>query len=582
MCTLCKDASNVTTPNKLVPFMADRFFGVEPTCQQLESATGALTMDSKDCTDAQLIGSYCGCPSVENGCIFCPKPGDAITTPTRKHSNTMKRYGEDVTCEQLESVLLQFSQDSDECFLGQEHNWECGCNDGFYGYLGTESRSDILAIHWSGRISGILSVMGSLFIFQDFLRGKGKKNLYRQIMFLMSIFDFTTAMGWVIGAAPIPTTDLYGYDNKIVGASGNEDLCIAQGFFVMLGYGSGFFNISLSIYYVLVVVHGWKDHQLKKARPFLLSVPVVCAMILASGGIPFYDAIWVGCWFVPRPYTDDWSAFGFFFGPVVTTGIISTSCQIRVYLSVRATLRKGQQWSMDHRLKQRSEKDKYTFNTASNSTGQFSMATAQQGQPQEEKKSKNKYFGCNCCKDSPLLQDNAEATVFWQSAFYLFSYYSCWPILLVGVMIADSQNFAFWMAVSTLAPLQGFFNMLVYTRPRFTKWRRTKRMEKEKKRRLLEKQQKAKVAQRAAMDDAIGGTATVSQSYRNGQDSTIEEKPVSIEVTGGGIEEATSDNGTKEIGGPAVPEGSGWALAMSERTDVGDQLGYSKQFECLA
>jgi hypothetical protein len=186
-------------------------------------------MDSKDCADAQLIGSYCGCPSEENGCVFCPKPGDAITTPTRKHSNTLKRYGQDLTCEQVEAVLLQYSQDSVECFLGQEHNWECGCNDGFYGYLGAESRSDILALHWAARVSGILSVLGSLFIFQDFLRGKGKKNLYRQIMFLMSMFDFTTAMGWVIGAAPIPTTDLNGYDSNVVGASGNDGLCTAQG-----------------------------------------------------------------------------------------------------------------------------------------------------------------------------------------------------------------------------------------------------------------------------------------------------------------------------------------------------------------
>lgn len=30
MCTLCKDGSSVTTPDKLVSFMADRFFGIEP------------------------------------------------------------------------------------------------------------------------------------------------------------------------------------------------------------------------------------------------------------------------------------------------------------------------------------------------------------------------------------------------------------------------------------------------------------------------------------------------------------------------------------------------------------------------
>lgn len=229
MCTLCKDASIVTTPDKLVPFMADRFFGIEPTCQQLESATLAFAMDSQDCADAQLIGSYCGCPSVENACVFCPKPGDAITTPTRKHSNTLKRYGADVTCEQVEAVLLQFSQDTDECFLGQEHNWECGCNDGFYGYLGTESRSDKLVLTWVSRCSGILSVLGALFIMQDFVRRSDKKNLYRQIMVLMSCFDFSTAVGYVIGSAPVPSIDENGYDANIEGAMGNDATCAAQG-----------------------------------------------------------------------------------------------------------------------------------------------------------------------------------------------------------------------------------------------------------------------------------------------------------------------------------------------------------------
>ena len=358
----------------------------------------------------------------------------------------------------------------------------------------------------------------------------------------------------------------------------------------MLGYGSGFFNNSLSIYYVLVVVYGWKEYQLRKARPFLLAVPVVCAMTLAFGGISFYGSVWVGCWLLPRPYTDDWSAFGFSFGPVITTAIISTACNIRVYLSVRATVRKGQQWSMDHRLKQRSEKDKFTFNAPSNNASQFSMPTAQQEKHQEEEEAKKKHFSCNCLKNSPLLQDTAEAAVFWQSVFYLSCFYLCWPILLVVVMNADSQDFGFWMALSILAPLQGWLNMLVYTRPRFSKWRRAKKMEKERKRKLLEKQQKAKVSQRAVMNNASGGTQALSQSYRQGQDSTVsatfpspeEEKPVSVEATGGEIEKATSDNETKTIDGPAVPEGSAWDLAMSKQTDGGDPDGYSKQFDCLS
>merc|ERR1712048_155201 len=120
-----------------------------------------------------------------------------------------------------------------------------------------------------------------MFIIQDFYRGKDKKNLYRQIMVLMSCFDFITAISWMVGPAPIPSTDQNGYDANILGANGSEALCVAQGFFTTFGYGSGFFNNSLSIYYVLVVVYGWKDYQLKKVRPWLLGMPIILAIIEA-------------------------------------------------------------------------------------------------------------------------------------------------------------------------------------------------------------------------------------------------------------------------------------------------------------
>eukprot|EP00980_Cylindrotheca_fusiformis_P019743 scaffold6912_cov54-Cylindrotheca_fusiformis.AAC.1 len=80
-------------------------------------------MASAECEEAQLIGSYCGCPAVENACAFCAA-GDTITTPTKQHAGTLERFDQSVTCEQLEAVLLQYSEDSDECFLAQETNWE--------------------------------------------------------------------------------------------------------------------------------------------------------------------------------------------------------------------------------------------------------------------------------------------------------------------------------------------------------------------------------------------------------------------------------------------------------------------------
>lgn len=230
-------------------------------------------------------------------------------------------------------------------------------------------------------------------------------------------------------------------------SSTDRTLFSPTGFFILLGYGSIFFNNSLSIYYVLVVVYNWKNYQLKKVQPWLLSIPVVLAFAIAFSGIPFYEQVWLGCWLLPRPYTDDWKAVGFSTAPVVLTAIISTACQIRVYWSVRSTVRKSQKWSMEHRLKQRSQ---YSYN-GSSSNGPSSTFAAQQQTPVDEKRKKG--FSCNPCKNNLLLQDNAESAVFWQATFYLLAFYVCWPILLVAVWAAHSQDYRFWLTVSFLAPV---------------------------------------------------------------------------------------------------------------------------------
>ena len=226
-CSLCRDGSQVTLPDRTVAFAAEQF-GFEPTCRQAETAVLVFETDSTECQEAQQIGSYCGCPPIENACILCPNEGDKMTDPDRLHVNTRERFGHNFTCSELELVLLQLDTNTHECFLAHETNWECGCNDGFYGFMGTERKSqkDLLSI--LSRISGSLSVMGALFIIVDFWRGD-RQNIYRQIMLCMSCFDIITAMCWIIGSWPLPPLDADGNDANTLGANGSDELCTAQG-----------------------------------------------------------------------------------------------------------------------------------------------------------------------------------------------------------------------------------------------------------------------------------------------------------------------------------------------------------------
>ena len=270
----------------------------------------------------------------------------------------------------------------------------------------------------------------------------------------------------------------------------------------MLGYGAIFFNNSLSVYYILVVVRGWKNHQLLPVRKWLFSAPVIAAFILAFAGIPYYSEDWVGCWIEPHPYTaENWI---YFFGamPVFLTTTFSTIAQIRVYFAVRAQLRKSSKWNINTVASGRQKHFSSSSSRAIDMSGKFSssmhqassMAPDGQWADKSTLSSANtagrvgascpRYFGVLC-------SDGAEATVFWQSFFYLAAYYICWLTLLLGIFRGGSQSFAFWCLLVTVAPLQGFFNALVYFRPRVMKYRR----EWLKKRR---RQQKAKAQQKAS------------------------------------------------------------------------------------
>mmetsp|Transcript_18838 Transcript_18838/g.43976 ORF Transcript_18838/g.43976 Transcript_18838/m.43976 type:complete len:784 (+) Transcript_18838:158-2509(+) len=119
-------------------------------------------------------------------------------------------------------------------------------------YLGASTTSQKIALVWVSRASALLSFVGASYIlYSTFIRNEqGKrKTVYQQLVVGMAIFDLVTAIAWCFATAPIDK-DRADY---IYGAKGNEATCKTQGFFIQLGFASVFYNVSLALYYVLVV-----------------------------------------------------------------------------------------------------------------------------------------------------------------------------------------------------------------------------------------------------------------------------------------------------------------------------------------
>ena len=99
------------------------------------------------------------------------------------------------------------------------------------------------------------------------------------------------SLAYALTTLPTPT------DDYLYGAQGNENTCVAQGFFIQVGSIACFLNVSLAIYYHLTIVNNWTDDKIKRTSLayVLFIVPIFIGLSFAFAGIPFYDNTVVWC-----------------------------------------------------------------------------------------------------------------------------------------------------------------------------------------------------------------------------------------------------------------------------------------------
>lgn len=151
------------------------------------------------------------------------------------------------------------------------------------------------------KFTGLFSVLGSFFIFQDVvLHKKSVQRVYHRLVLGLSCADMVASFINILSTWPIPADS-----TGVFLASGTTQTCIAQGFFNELGnLATPLYNASLCAYYVLVIRNGWAEDQIRqKAEPFMHFFPVAIAFTIAILGIPFTlynNSGWL-CWIAPYP-----------------------------------------------------------------------------------------------------------------------------------------------------------------------------------------------------------------------------------------------------------------------------------------
>jgi hypothetical protein len=473
-CSLCPDGSPVSLPDEDLTFLVERFNGystgeadfdgVQPTCQGVEAFAKSFEEGSRECLDVQFVAGVCGCPPVANACDFCP--GEDVPLPDKEVLIATNGFGFAPTCGQIDALVTQFEEGSDSCSIFEASNYICECQVKKRRGL---SQAQKAGLAWAPRISAALSIFGSSMIIYDIALDPIKRgSVYHTLMLAMSVIDIFSSTAWGVTTLPMPEYDENGEPTGIVGAKGNEKTCKTQGFFVQLGFTSIFYNMSLSVYFLMVVRYGMKEHQIKKLRLWLHVPALVVGFALAFAGIPLYERLQFGCYIMPPPRAEDpRNLFIFTVVPICTAIVIATVNMVLVYWAVRKQMIIARKWQFgwDARQKQqqisaasstRNEDASFSFACRSSdfSVRRNSDVSGESFQPRRRQTAIQKM----------------ERQTFWQALFYLGAFYVTWPILLVANFCRPAQrSYGFMLVVVIMGPLQGFLNFLVYARPRILK-----------------------------------------------------------------------------------------------------------------
>ena len=130
--------------------------------------------------------------------------------------------------------------------------------------------SQQMAVAIAPKFTASLSALGSLVTCILILRPKkaaqhgrqsssNKTGTYHRLVLGMSLCCLSSSVAWFFTTWPIPrgTPGVYG-------AVGNEGTCTAQAFFAQFSLSSVMYNMSLSVYFVLVIVKKWSDDRILK------------------------------------------------------------------------------------------------------------------------------------------------------------------------------------------------------------------------------------------------------------------------------------------------------------------------------
>jgi hypothetical protein len=492
-CAICGTIQSyeVPFPDRIIdPSLTSPLFpGLSISCQVLaDVAYGIpsreeLPLLAANCAALQGLGTECGCsmPKETSLCNICSHPLD--TRDYQDKAIILPGFDQ-ATCRFAE-LAAPFLQDGDktlyehrfitfDCRYMKSVGFFCGCNDGIFVYWGADTLSKQIAVVWIQRITAMMSICGSLAIILQVSRRKSsdKSRIYYRIVFALSLADILSSIAWGLG--PLPTSYdfkvLYNLDRAVFnekayalryyGSYGNEVTCKIQGFVLHLGFMSILFNASLSYFYKLSVLDGFRDRQFTlRYHILLVYLPACIGICVAIAAIHFVTFTPLGCMVGSHRDKGGWMKLMYlFYAPYGPSFIYVPLNTMYIYWKVRMQRKAGNRWNLSARANANSNR---SLNTESENSSMRYFSVF---------RGLRRYFSNRLERPHTSVLSRLERNVFWQSVWYVVAFLASYTIFAFVFAIDgyEADSYPLFVLLSFLTPMQGFFNFLVFFRTRIS------------------------------------------------------------------------------------------------------------------
>ena len=350
--------------------------------------------------------------------------------------------------------------------------------------------------------TSFISFLASMTIIGMILRSsKRLSNTYRRLVFGMSCIDIVYDIGYMFSTFPSPRGTTHVWK-----AFGTTSTCTLQGFLIFTGcVGGGLYNFVLSLFYLFTIEYGVKSEVMtKRIEPFLHGVPSIY-LFGANIFLLYHESFNTAgtiCMIAPNPRNchkdpnvqcergeNASMYFWYFHGlPLLVLFVLIGYCMRRVYYQVQVVDNKMESYRTfrstlpDNLQSMREERRRSQASSTlalSHMSGKYT--NNDDGSRRYFKLPSNLSFRLwKRSSEQPRRRQNAftksrhDAMI--QCALYITTLFSAQffaGLLNVLFVITGEMNVPVWILCQLFSPLQGFFNLLVFLRPRLNSMRVT-------------------------------------------------------------------------------------------------------------